>query len=132
MSGEEQQGSIDQDPQMQADIDRIAAEGEAAEAAAAAARSMPVPPGMESLQFPQDPHPMMRMMMDAMRASFQQVVSGMASAGAPAPAALSQFGGAIGDQIRTWETCGWMNVLSVAWESSRMKRMSGRNGVFNS
>ena len=95
MSGVSQPGSVDSDPQMQADIDRMAVEGEAA-TAATAALSMPVPPGMEPLQFPQDPnammHFMMRMMMNAMRASFQQATLGTSNAGAP-PAALSPHGG---------------------------------------
>ena len=71
MSGISQPGSVDPDPQMQADIDRMAMERKTATAAAAALNT-PVPPRMKPL--PQDPNAMMqfmmRMMMDAMRASF--------------------------------------------------------------
>ena len=96
MSGESQQGSIDQDPQMQADIDRMAAEGEAADAAAAAAGNVPVPQGWNHCNFHRIQNAMMqymmRMMMDAMRASFRQAAPGMPNAGTTAPVAFSPQG----------------------------------------
>ena len=106
---------MDQDHQMQADIDRQAAEGQAA-AAGMAAANIPVPPGMERWQFPQDANGMMQYMMrmmEAMRSSLLQA-QGIAGPGGATPRRSVRPGAVAGDKIRTRRTCGWANELFAA------------------
>ena len=120
---------------MQADIDAMG--DPSANVATGAGVFLPLP-GMQAQQPGQplqDPavmmQNMMQIMMEAMRASFQQPVPGAAGARAPPQRHSTRHGAATGGKTRTWQMCVSTSVRFVVSISSRTGMTKIESGVFS-